>query len=184
MSDTSRRERSAPIRNPNASRPFVQRKAYRACVACVNSKIRCEGVVYPEGCLRCRTKKRECSLATPVSTEDAEVSGSEGIMLCRMRALEDELADMKAVLQQVQTDRRDRLAPSIDTHRSESSLVATPARPSIARTISTTQLTSALNWRRVQVSEGLFSMSSATSFPDPVDERLLTMDELERAFDV
>lgn len=34
------------------------------------------------------------------------------------------------------------------------------------------------------MSEGLFSMSSEDSFPDPIRSQLFTMDELDGAFDL
>lgn len=162
-------------------RPSTTRKDYRACVACVNSKIRWD-VTYPEGCLRCRTKKRVCSLSTVRASGDTGESlpTSYGLILCRMRALEDELADMRKLLLQVQTQ------SSTISGRSESSLFVfgTPDQWQSPRPICTAQLASALNWRRVQMSEGLFSMSSEDSFPDPIRSQLFTMDELVGAFDL
>lgn len=95
-----------------------------------------------------------------------------------MRALEDELADMRKLLLQVQTQ------SSTISGRSESSLLGTPVTWQSPRPICTAQLASALNWRRVQMSEGLFSMSSEDSFPDPIRSQLFTMDELDGAFDL
>lgn len=178
MSAYSERDRSNPVRSS------ASRKAYRACVACVNSKIRCEDVTYPEGCLRCRTKKRVCSLATARAADDNDQSlpNSDGLMLCRLRALEDELADVRKGLLQVQSQRGDHSATPIGSVRSGSALVESPNE--IPRPISTSQLASALNWRKSEMSEGLFTMSSHDSYPDPVANQLFTLDELEGAFDL
>ena len=110
----SRMERNVPepeyiffiiMSTPNTTRPSIKRKAWRACAGCVNSKTRCEDITYPEGCLRCRTKKWVCSLAVARASDDIEDSlpNSDGLMLCRMRALEDELTNVRELLLQVQT---------------------------------------------------------------------------------
>ena len=103
-------------------------------------------------------------------------------MLCRLRALEDELADVRKGLLQVQSQRGDDSATPVGSVRSGSALVETPNE--IRRPISTSQLASALNWRKVEMSEGLFTMSSQDSYPDPVTNHLLTLDELDGAFDL
>jgi hypothetical protein len=163
------------------TRPSASRKSYRACVACVNSKIRCEDVTYPEGCLRCRTKKRVCSLATARAADEngQSMPTSDGLMLCRLRALEDELADVRKALLQVQSQSS---ATPVGSGRSESAIAETPTE--IPRPINTSQLASALNWRKVEMSEGLFTMSSQDSYPDPVANQLFTLDELDGAFDL
>ena len=168
----------------NPIRSTASRKSYRACVACVNSKIRCEDVTYPEGCLRCRTKKRVCSLATARAADEngQSMPTSDGLMLCRLRALEDELADVRKALLQVQSQRGDNSATPVGSGRSGSSAVETPS--DIPRPINTSQLASALNWRKVEMSEGLFTMSSRDSYPDPIANQLFTLDELDGAFDL
>ena len=169
---------------PTSTRPSTTRKAYRACVACVNSKTRCEDVTYPEGCLRCRTKKRVCSLATARTSDDPGESlpSSDGLILCRMRALEDEMASMRKLLLQVQPQSS---ANTTASGRSGPSHLGTPVVEShSSRPISTERLASALNWRKARMSEGLFSMSSEDSFPDPIRCRLFTVDELDGAFDM
>jgi hypothetical protein len=103
-------------------------------------------------------------------------------MLCRLRALEDELADVRKGLLQVQSQRGDHSATPIGSVRSGSALVESPNE--IPRPISTSQLASALNWRKSEMSEGLFTMSSLDSYPDPVANQLFTLDELEGAFDL
>lgn len=145
MSAYSERDRS------NSVRSSASRKAYRACIACVNSKIRCEDVTYPEGCLRCRTKKRVCSLATARAADDNDQSlpNSDGLMLCRLRALEDELADVRKSLLQVQSQRGDPSATPIGSVRSGPALGESPNE--IPRPINTSQLASALNWRKSEI---------------------------------
>jgi hypothetical protein len=172
--------------SPHNTRPSKARKSYRACIACVNSKIRCEDVTYPEGCLRCRTKKRVCSLATARASDDIgdSLPSSDGLILCRMRALEDELANMRKSLLKMQTQRGDQTAATSRSGRSDLSHFGTPVESPLPRPISTTQLASALNWRKVRMSEGLFSMSSEDSFPDPIRSQLFTVDELDGAFDM
>lgn len=168
----------------NPTKSSSSRKSYRACVACVNSKIRCEDVTYPEGCLRCRTKKRVCSLATARAADEngQSLPTSDGLMFCRLRALEDELADVRKGLLQVQSQRGDNFPTPVGSARSGSLAVETPSE--IPRPINTSQLASALNWRKVEMSEGLFTMTSQDSYPDPITHQLFTLDELDSAFDL
>ena len=176
---SSRRSSAGRDDGPSAKR----QKVYRACLGCVNSKTRCEDVVPAQGCLRCRTKQKECSLiesGAALRGESSERAVVEAEWENRLDATEEGWRTL--------AKRVDRLeqglyalgnAPSSSTQATQP---ATPSTMSLHRPVATSELFSTLNWNTIVMSETIFNMSDTDSYPDPVARGLMTMEQMELSF--
>lgn len=179
---SSRRSSDVHDDEPSAKR----QKVYRACLGCVNSKTRCEDVVPSQGCLRCRTKRKECSLVESgaavrrASSERANVGGE---LENRMDATEEGWRTLAR--------RVDRLeqglyamenAPSTSTAFGTGTQAPTPAAMSLHRPLGSNSLFTTLNFNLISISETVYNVSAADSYPDPVSRGLVTMEQMESAF--
>lgn len=159
--------------------PSKRQKVYRACLACVNSKTRCEDVVPRDGCLRCRSKNKICSLV------QAEVERSTS----RSRAPDEEDCGRLTAMEEgwiVLRRRLDRLEQQTYSHRalpamaSSSSNIITPA--TTPRPVDIHQLFTTLNWHSIPMTERVFTVASDLGYPDPVARGLVSADQMEMAF--
>lgn len=167
----------------SSDEPSAKRqKVYRACLGCVNSKTRCEDV-RAEGCLRCRTKRKDCSLI------------DNGVDLRRSTDPEPLVAELEARMEATEEGWRmlsrrvetlERGPYSTGNAPSGSSLTVPQApTPSITpshRPIGVSPMFSALNWSQMPLSETIFNVSSIDGYPDPVDRGLVTMEQMEMSF--
>jgi hypothetical protein len=158
--------------------PSKKQKVYRACLACVNSKTRCEDVVPRDGCLRCRTKNKTCSLV------HAEVERSAS----RSRAPDDEGYGRIAAMEEgwnLLHQRLDRLEqsmsfrPPLPATNSASNLITPTATP---RPVDIHKMFTTLNWHSVPMTERIFTVASDLGYPDPVARGLVSAEQMEMAF--
>lgn len=170
-------------------RSVKRQKVYRACLGCVNSKTRCEDVVPSQGCLRCRSKQKDCSLVEsgiglrpsadrdPVDAElEARVHATEE----GWRALSQRVDRLEQGLYAVGND------PSTSTSgnptQQQQPPPPTPSTLSVNRPVGVNRLYSSLLWNRICMSETVFNVSSEAGYPDPVARGLITMDQMEMSF--
>jgi hypothetical protein len=172
----------------SSDEPVAKRqKVYRACLGCVNSKTRCEDVT-PEGCLRCRNKRKDCSLIEsgidlPNSTYPGPPFAAE--LEARMEAAEkgcnllsNRVERLERALRSTATDDH----PSVPHPGSTYTPALTPALTPIARPVGVSALFTARMWTRVPLSEAIFNLSTEEGYPDPVSKGLVTLEQMEMAF--
>jgi len=157
-----------------------RQKVYRACLACVNSKTRCEDVIPRDGCLRCRSKSKICSLI------QADTERSQSISRAPVSEDNRRIAEMEEGLSLLH-ERMDRLEqslfarPTLPASNSASNIV-TPSAMSISRPIDVHRIFTTLHWHSVAITERIFTVASDLGYPNPVSRGLVTSDQMEMAF--
>jgi hypothetical protein len=158
--------------------PSKKQKVYRACLACVNSKTRCEDVEPRDGCLRCRTKNKTCSLVQREAVRSAS----------RSRAPDDEEYSRTVAMEEgwnLLHQRLDRLEqnvysrPPLPPTTSTSNIVTPAATP---RPVDIHKIFTTLNWHSIPMTERIFTVASDLGYPDPVARGLLSAEQMEMAF--
>jgi hypothetical protein len=178
-----------------------RRKVYRACIGCVSSKTRCEDVT-SQGCLRCKTKSKLCSLVEDTSTvvpheplgfADINRGRNEvdAIPQSAMTTILEKLESMDAAWNSV-SQRLSLVEGSLaklasqspaDIHHPSyaSSSTAMPTQQ-IYRPISKTALGTAADCRGIHAPEEFSTLVATEQFPDVVRRGLLTTDQVDVAF--
>ena len=167
--------------DPSAKR----QKVYRACLGCVSSKTRCEDVRL-EGCLRCRTKRKDCSLVESGAADLRQNSTDPGPFAAELESrIEATEEGWRMLSRRVDTLERGLYAtanaPS-GTSTSGLQQAPTPSMTPVPRPVGVSPMFSALNWSQLPLSETVFNLSSEEGFPDPVSRGLVTMDQMEMSF--
>jgi hypothetical protein len=159
--------------------PSKKQKVYRACLACVNSKTRCEDVVPRDGCLRCRSKNKICSLVQAEVERSASRShapGEEGYG--RLAAMEEGWNLLHQRLDRLEQSMCSR--PTLPATTSSSSNFITPA--ATPRPVDIHEIYTTLHWHSVPMTERIFTVASDLGYPDPVARGLVTAAQMEMAF--
>ena len=158
--------------------PSKKQKVYRACLACVNSKTRCEDVAPQDGCLRCRTKNKNCSLVQAEAERSASRSRAPDEAECsRLSAMEEGSNRLHQRLDRLEQNMYSRppLPPTIST----SSIVTPAATP---RPVDIHKMFTTLDWYWVPMTERIFTVASDLGYPDPVTRGLMSVEQMEMAF--
>lgn len=175
----------------SSDEPATKRqKVYRACIGCVNSKTRCQDVVPLRGCLRCRTKQKECSLIE--SAADLQNSTDAGPIAAELEArMEATEEGWRMLSRRVETLERGFYSTgngpsgSGPNSNANSGLLQAPT-PSLTpvhhRPVGVSPMFSALNWSQMPLSETIFNLSSEDGYPDPVSRGLVTLEQMEMSF--
>ena len=167
--------------DPSAKR----QKVYRACLGCVSSKTRCEDVRL-EGCLRCRTKRKDCSLVESGAADLRQTSTDPGPFAAELESrIEATEEGWRMLSRRVDTLERGLYATAnAPSGTSTSGLVQapTPSLTPVPRPIGVSPMFQALNWSQLPLSETIFNLSSEDGFPDPVARGVVTMEQMEMAF--
>lgn len=160
--------------------PSKKQKVYRACLACVNSKTRCEDVIPRDGCLRCRSKNKACSLVR----EEAERSAShsrppEAVEDRRIAAMEEGWNVMHQRLDRLEQNLYTR--PTLPATTSASN-IPTPSATPIPRPVEIHKIFTSIHWYSVPINERIFTVASDRGYPDPVARGLVSSEQMEMAF--
>lgn len=169
----------------SSDEPSAKRqKVYRACIGCVNSKTRCEEV-QASGCLRCRTKRKDCSLIeSAVELQNSTDAGPTAAELeSRMEATEE---GWRMLSRRVESLERGLYATGNPPSGSISNPVMvqapTPSLTPVPRPVGISPMFSSLNWSQMPLSETMFNLSSEEGYPDPVGRGLVSMEQMEMSF--
>lgn len=160
--------------------PSKRQKVYRACLACVNSKTRCEDVVRRKGCLRCRDKRKSCSLVQAETEPTVGGSHTSGAVEDRrILAMEDGWNLLQQRMDRLEQNMYAR--PTMPDTISNSNIV-TPSSIAPSRPLEIHKLFTTLYWHSVPITERIFTLASDGGYPDPVARGLVTLEQMEMAF--
>lgn len=177
---TTRRSSAPSDDGPSAKR----QKVYRACLGCVNSKTRCEDVVPTQGCLRCRTKQKECSLmesglgmraSVDRDTVDAELEA-------RIQATEEGWRRLHQRVERLEQGLYSVGAAASSVASGIQLPIESPSVLSTQRPFGVNPVYKSLLWNRESMSETIFNLSSDGGYPDPVARGIVTMEQMESSF--
>jgi len=162
--------------------PSKRQKVYRACLACVNSKTRCEDVSPRDGCLRCRSKSKSCSLVMPeIQPQPRSVHTVDDTTRTRLSEMEAEWQVLRQRLDRLEHDLFTR--PSLATIPSGSATHAnTPSSSAPVRPVGIHEIYTTLHWQSVALTERVFNVASDLGYPDPVVRGIVSAEEMELAF--
>jgi hypothetical protein len=172
--------------------PSKRQKVYRACLACVNSKTRCEDVLPRDGCLRCRSKSKSCSLIRPEPhSPRSQPHESETATTVRLAEMEAEWNVLRQRLDRLENDMSARplmttmpsVRPPMITMPSDSvTHLNTPASYASPRPLGIHAIFTTLQWQSIALTERVFNVSSDLGYPDPVSRGIVSSEEMELAF--
>ena len=158
--------------------PSKKQKVYRACLACVNSKTRCEDVAPQDGCLRCRTKKKACSLVHAEAERSASRSHApDEAEYSRLAAMEEGWNLLHQRLDRLEQNMYAR--PPLPSTTSTNNIVTPAATP---RPVDIHKIFTTLHWQSVPMTERIFTLASDLGYPDPVTRGLVSAEQMEMAF--
>lgn len=162
--------------------PSKRQKVYRACLACVNSKTRCEDVSPRDGCLRCRSKSKSCSLVMPeMRPQPPQTHTVDASARNRLTEMEAEWQALRQRLDRLERDISTR--PTLTTIPSGSiSHVNTPSSSAAVRPVGIHEIYTTNHWESVAMTERVFNVASDLGYPDPVSRGIVSAEEMEMAF--
>lgn len=201
----SRNDQYAPSPDPSRSHSpqhaNKRRKVYRACIGCVTSKTRCEDVT-SQGCLRCKTKNKVCSLVQdtsnavpqePLAFSHSNRGWNEGndipqsVMTTILQKLESMDAAWNSVSQRLSLveDSLAKIAsrsPSDIGQTARTSISSTVPMQTIYRPISNSTLSVATDSRAIHAPEEFSTLVAMDQFPDVIKRGLMTLDQVDMSF--
>ncbi|BEI94044.1 uncharacterized protein CcaverHIS019_0605030 [Cutaneotrichosporon cavernicola] len=167
--------------------PRKRPKIFRACVACVVSKTRCEDVT-PGGCALCRRRNKACSLAAVVGTFEGMTpplsARSTGSATCSHSRPAAEGDDLRARLDDAEArlERTERALADLETRVSGPISSFRPQPNSQYREDEHVILAGPLRLSNLQLEghdESLWSVACTRAYPDPISRGLLSPAEAE-----
>jgi hypothetical protein len=158
--------------------PSKRQKVYRACLACVNSKTRCEDVLPRDGCLRCRNKSKLCSLVE-ASVPQPVGDWHEDDLRARLDRMEEAWRSTNN-----KVDRLEQYTHSLPVTQPSSSTTQMPTPVALhpTRPVGIHELFTTIHWHSIAITERVYNVSSGLGYPDPVLRGIVTEDQMEMAF--